>query len=156
MTECIATLSRADEMERVDEVFAEAVKRGIVLRGGLDVKWELDLSGLSFPVARAACRYIVKGARTVDKEKVSNVEELVMITGVGRAHQNRTTASSSDPVPIQNESTSTSLRDYIQEVLDTDFEPSIPSAIPRLAKGTVVVRKEDLLSWAANNGRLKQ
>jgi hypothetical protein len=149
VTECIATLSRAGQIKHVDKVFAEAVERRIVLRGGLDVKWELDLSGMSFPVARAACRYIINGARSVPGEKVANLDELVLITGVGKAHQNRTTISSST---AQNETTS--LRDYIQEILETDFEPPIPSHVPRLAQGTVVVQKDDLLDWMTSNGKM--
>ena len=36
--------------ERVDEVFAEAVDRGLILRkDSLDTSWEVDLSCMSFP-----------------------------------------------------------------------------------------------------------
>ncbi len=60
LTEVVATLDRATEKanrEMVDIVFAEAVQRGIILREDLlDRAWELDLSGMSFRVAQAACR----------------------------------------------------------------------------------------------------
>ena len=60
VTDCIATLTRANRMAQVDQVFREAVGMKLVLRGNLDSAHEIDLSGMSFPVARAAIRYILK------------------------------------------------------------------------------------------------
>ena len=59
LTEVIATLDSAAgkvkgvkaNREWVDEVFAEAVDRGLILRkDSLDTTWEVDLSCMSFPI----------------------------------------------------------------------------------------------------------
>jgi hypothetical protein len=158
VTDCIDTLSRAEYTEKVDEVFEEAVKRHIVLgRDTLDSSWDVDLSGMSFPVARAACRYIVRRAQErVVVEGGGILEDITLVTGVGKAQQHRKpqeddhdedhnkVISSSSP-----RSTSTSLREYAQEVLQTDFDPPIACTIPKLAQGTVVIEKQEFLKWLA-------
>jgi hypothetical protein len=150
-------LSRGNHLDQLDEVFAEAVKRGIVLRG-LDIQWETDLSGMSFPVARAACRYIIQQARGVAETSKDDLRDVIMITGVGRAHQTlrqrKQTGSdaSSNGEQIKESRLdaprSTSLRDYVQEILREDFKTPIESDIPKFAQGTVEVSKRSLLSWA--------
>ena len=158
VTDCIATLSRTQHLKELDEVFEEAVKRGIVLgRDSLDSQWETDLSGMSFPVARAACRYIIQRAHTAVL-KDCEIDDISLITGFGRAHQDerpqqkRTkkdgirSDSANDGSDNANEAR-TSLRDYTQEVLKTDFQPPIESSVPKMAKGTVVVSKESFQKW---------
>jgi hypothetical protein len=164
VTDCIATLSRGNHLDQVDVVFAEAVKRGIVLHG-LDVQWETDFSGMSFPVARAACRYIIQQAREVAETSKDDLRDVIMITGVGRAHQTLvqrkqigSDASSSNGEPIKESkpdapTRSTSLRDYVQEILREDFKPPIESDIPKLAQGTVEVSKRSLMSWTEKQAK---
>ena len=143
-------------MERVDEIFANAVQRGIVFRG-MDTKWESDLSGMSFPVARAACRYIVQRARLVAEENWDSLQDVVMITGVGVAQQRRHgPGNAEDRIHddgTQDRKRSSSLREYVQEVLRDDFDPPIESEVPRLAQGTVEVRKESLRRWIKKQDR---
>ena len=143
---CVATLSRAEHLTELDQVFAEAVERGIVLRSnGLDLQWETDLSRMSIPVARAAVHYILK--QCILESNLNKLQEMTFITGVGRAQQRRrddgatpgpyaTTISgggggnSSDLKDL-----TTSLREYVQEVLKNDFQPGIQSNILQRAQG---------------------
>eukprot|EP00543_Licmophora_paradoxa_P009771 CAMPEP_0202461078 /NCGR_PEP_ID=MMETSP1360-20130828/47667_1 /ASSEMBLY_ACC=CAM_ASM_000848 /TAXON_ID=515479 /ORGANISM="Licmophora paradoxa, Strain CCMP2313" /LENGTH=522 /DNA_ID=CAMNT_0049082991 /DNA_START=131 /DNA_END=1696 /DNA_ORIENTATION=- len=153
ITDVIGALSHEDggdiasgnerSKRRIDAVFREAVSRGIVLKGTLDSSHEIDLSGLSLPVARAAVRYIFRdieiGARGEAKQPQDAV---VLITGVGKAWiprgSNHIQQQDSDGLP---------LRDLVQQVLLQDFDPPIKSLIPRLAQGTVEVSKEEVESW---------
>jgi hypothetical protein len=143
-------------MEKVDKVFEEAVKRGIVLREcSLDSQWDTDLSGLSFPVARAACRYLIRRALRGSRDG-KELDDISMITG--GAHQLKWGSKGGDAQnhPPQQESSRKirpSLRDYVQEVLETDFEPPISSSIPQLQQGTVVVLKEPLMQWIEKQPR---
>jgi hypothetical protein len=156
VTECIAALSRGNHLDQVDEVFAEAVKRDIIWCG-LDIQWETDLSGMSFPVARAACRYIIQQAREVAETSKDDLRDVIMITGIGRAHQTliqrKQIGSDASSEGEQIKETrpdaprSTSLRDYVQEILREDFKPPIESDIPKFAQGTVEVSKQSLMSW---------
>lgn len=121
----------------MDKVFREAVDLGLILNGDdLNSMWEFDLSGLSIPVARAACRFIIFSL--LNDYKLDEVEDLVFITGVGSHHR-------------QGSMNTTSLRDFIQEVLTSDFCPGINSTIPQRAKGTVLVCRKELLSWIRHN-----
>ena len=145
-------------MEQLDEVFAEAVERGIVLRrDSLDSNWETDLSGMSFPVARAACRYIIQRAQSL-AQKDQDIDDITLITGFGRAQSDERQqqkrpqkGDSRSDTPIANNDIAnearTSLRDYAQEVLRTDFDPPIESSVPGMAKGTVVVEKDFFKKW---------
>ena len=158
VTDCIATLSRAQHLEQLDEVFAEAVERGIVLRrDSLDSNWETDLSGMSFPVARAACRYVIQRAQAL-AQKDHDIDDITLIAGFGRAQNDERQQqkrplkgnSRSDTQNANNDIASearTSLRDYTQEVLRTDFKPPIESSVPAMAKGTVVVNKDFFKEW---------
>ena len=106
---------------KVDRVFAEAVKLGIVLRkeASLVDCWAFDLSGMSFPVARAACRYIL----TLIKKRES-LKDLTFITGGGVHRQTG-----------------------IQEILMRDFNPGLVSIVPKRARGTVEIEAETLAAW---------
>ena len=145
VTEAIAAISTSDnkkDRDRVDEVFEEAVKRGIVLRKDtLDSQGEFDLSGLSFPVARAACRFIIKHMLENAGGKDALVD-LTFITGVGtKAIRQK---SQGQPETSEDSFHMTSLREYVQEILLSDFDPSIMSFVPERAQGTVQIRGRTL------------
>lgn len=95
---------------------------GILLRDdSLDSLREFDLSGMTLPVARAACRYVVN---RIDLNATDqHHEDLSFITGVGSNHQDG----------------GTSLREHVQEVLRADFNPPLGSTVPKHAQGIVLV-----------------
>jgi pentatricopeptide repeat protein len=131
VTEVVGALTREQSNEKIDTVFDEAVQLGIVLRSdSFDTNWEVDLTKMSLSVARAACRFVLKRA-AVTCQQGRDVEELVFITGVGR----------------NMNITQTSLRDFVKDILLTEFEPPLASSVPRLASGTVVVDKETMSAW---------
>jgi len=181
LTDCIATLSRAGYTRKMDEVFRQAVEReGIVLQSNdsLDSMWEVDLSGLPFPIARAACRYLLQ---TVSNEYQKNstdvvLEDMVFITGIGVAHpkvkeetksssMHRTTTTTATTHPpfsstiattnnvLDRKDRTTSLRDFMQGILEKDFDPPIKSSVPPRAQGTVVIEEKILASWLVQEGR---
>jgi pentatricopeptide repeat protein len=147
VTDAIGALSSAsdtvEDRYRVDKVFAEAVRRNIVLRSDtLDSKWEIDLSGMSFPVARAACRYVI----TSISKSTSNreFEDLTFITGVGVGKSFYKGSNGVPDLPTQQ----TSLQKYVQQILISDFHPEIESYVPSLAKGTICIGSESICKWA--------
>lgn len=134
LTDVIGTLSRAETVDKskIDAVFHDAVERGIVMRkDGLDSDFEVDLTGMSLPVARAACRFIFQRILT-DVQKGEALEEVTLLTGVGRAQ----------------DGTTTSLREYILQVLEEDFDPPMHGVVPKRAQGTVVIDK-GVEAWIA-------
>merc|ERR1711935_345125 len=145
LTDCIATLFRSNHLEDMDQVFQQAVDRGIILRGNrLDSDYETDLSGMSIPVASAATRYILHQMRT---SKSKDVHEIAFITGVGKFKR-----QNSDNVELTADKSSSregnmSLRDYLQLMLRKEFDPPLESYIPLYAKGTVVIGKKALARW---------
>ena len=151
LTDCLATLSRAERLAELDQVFREALTLGIVLpKNGLDLQWEIDLSGMSLPVARAAVRFILYQLKT-EKMNGEKMHDMTFITGVGRAQQRRkedgamastTTAASGDV-----KDPTTSLREYVQEILEKDFQPGIQSSVPQRAQGTVEISAKTLKNW---------
>lgn len=142
LTNCVATLFRAGRKDELDQVFKEAVERGIILKGNnLDSQWETDLSGMSVPVASTACRYILKQALNLESE---HLQDITFITGVGKHHLNRKRKDSKD---INKKDPKASLRDCIQDLLKQDFDPPLESYIPQRAQGTVVVKKDSLVQW---------
>lgn len=143
LTDCVATLHRAGRRKETDQVFKEAVARGIVLRGNqLDSQWETDLSGMSIPVACASCRHVLHQALELDRDKL---QDITFITGVGKSQQRRQ-GNKDDHGPRKSKGNATSLRDYIQELVKKDFDPPLESYIPQRAQGTVVIRKETLVT----------
>lgn len=141
VTDAIAAISSSDSLvnrERVDHVFAAAVDRGIIFRKNiLDSAFEVDLSGMSFPVARAACRYILKRMLQQERSKKNNgkkVQDLSFITGLGKHHADKG---------------ETTLREFVQQVLEVDFSPPVASIIPPRAKGTVQIDRAILIKWIA-------
>lgn len=141
LTEVVTTLDRspgntkANKQLLVDSVFSEAVNRGLILRqDSLDTCWEVDLSGMSFPVARAACRFIFR--RLVERRQQrlllqgkyshdddDDTKDLSLITGAGR------------------------MREYIREVLRDELVPSVYCVVPKLEQGTLVVKRQVLLNY---------
>ena len=141
----ISSHSATKNMQQADRVFAEAVARGIVLRSDtLDSANEVDLSGMSLPVARAACRHTLYRVGSLDEQEI---QELTFITGVGVGKGARAVSGES----VSTEECLTSLREYVQEILLTDFNPPLESTVPRLAQGTVVIAREGLLEWRKAN-----
>ena len=165
LTDVIATFERSEGIknrERMDEVFDEAVELGISLpKDSLDSLWEVDLSGMSIPVAHAACRHIVQRARRAVESGESPCEDLMFITGVGVAQheqparkaqaQGREDSSQKDgdsqPPPWQRRRGNTALREYVRQVLRDDFDPPLYSTLPQFAEGTVHVSAAVFQKW---------
>lgn len=156
ISDVIATLAENGQkgyQEKLDEVFTEAVERGVVLRSDtLDSTWEVDLSGMSFPVARAACRYVLKKKLHF---AIDELDDLTFITGVGvgnRPFAGKPVQSPPGTNRTVEQSKYTSLRDYLQEeVLRDDFDPPIESFIPKRAQGMVQIDRSQLQRWARQN-----
>ena len=127
LTEVIATLDRATgkaKKEKVDIVFAQAVQRGIILReDSLDRAWDLDLSGMSFPVARAACRFIFRRLVQRVGDEGETVEDLSLITGASR------------------------MREYVREVLRDELTPAVYCVVPKLEQGTLQVKAKVMMNY---------
>lgn len=150
LTEVLGAMSASSSdprhRERVDEVFADAVERGIVLKDKLlDVPSEVDLSGLSLPVARAACCFVIHNRVLESSDKseddaISLDDDLTFVTGMGAS---RGHGHSND----NKDERFTSLREFVQEVLVTDFDPPLVSTIPIHAQGTVQIDKATLRQW---------
>jgi len=123
------------DRERVDAVFAEAVRRGIILREDtLDSCSEFDLTTMSFPVARAAVRFILN--RIVSSsEGTEEPKDLTFITGVGAGKGG------------EGGRDTTSLREYVQEIL---VREGLPSTVPRLARGTVEIAADTMAAWISS------
>ena len=133
LTEVIATLDGAMgriNRERVDKVFVEAVSRGLILRkDSLDTSWEVDLSHMSFPIARAACRYIFRQlAERHGEDKDGEVKDLSLITGASR------------------------MREYVREVLRDELKPGVHCIVPKMQQGTLLVKEKMLMQFIQGQG----
>ena len=125
--------------ERVDEVFTEAVDRGLILRkDSLDTYWEFDLSNMSQPIARAACRYIfnqiaqrhaASDVTDVEEEDDDDVKDLSLITGASR------------------------MREHVRGILRDELKPSIYCVVPKLEQGTLLVKKKMVQNYINEQGR---
>jgi len=170
ITQVINCLDRFEGLmtvERIDEVFEEAAGRGVILSSNsLDTFWEIDLSGMTLPVARAACRHILNRVRNA-VNKGEKCEDLILITGVGRAQYPLRTLESiekkgsfhnqvdyndntTDSGSITNSLGVSALREFVQRVLIDDFKPPIYSSIPSKTSGMVRVKKDMLEKWIAD------
>jgi len=129
--------------KKIDKVFSDAVEREIMLpTDSMDTDYEIDLSGMTLPIAKAACRFILRQLIL----KISEGEtchDLSFITGV--SWNNKVDSSESSHSPKQTGSMA--LREHIRAVLRDDFEPPLYSCIPKMAAGTVQVKKEVLKKW---------
>ena len=126
LTEVIATLDRATgrvNRDRVDEVFSDAVTRGLILRkDSLDTSLEVDLSKMSFPIARAACRFIFRRIAERSSED-GEMKDLSLITGPSR------------------------MREYVREVLRDELKPPVYCVVPKSEQGTLLVKKQVLTNY---------
>lgn len=148
VTDVIAALERSSAWrDKSDLVFSEAVEKKILLKeDSLDSMWEVDLSGVSFPVAHTAIRYVLKRlmefAQQGGKE---TLQDMTFITGVGLGQK-----SQRDDVGEEG-LTPVTLREFVRETLRNEYE--IYTTIPKFAMGTVVIKKEMLVRWMNNNQR---
>mmetsp|Transcript_483 Transcript_483/g.1712 ORF Transcript_483/g.1712 Transcript_483/m.1712 type:complete len:198 (-) Transcript_483:30-623(-) len=126
--EAVATLERAQRRNDADQVYADAVRFGVEMQSkplSLDDDHELDVSGMTLPLARCAVRKAVRDLRAT--------KDVVFITGVG----------------ARKGPAHTSLRSHVVEMLATDFTPPILATVPADAPGCVVVDKESWLRFQA-------
>ncbi len=147
LTNVIASLERTEGEEnlfKMDKVFGDAVERQIILSDdSMDTTWEIDLSGMSLPVARAACRFIMKRLlRGAD-----DPEDLMLITGVGKHHQLQNSELLHEEGGEFAKPSRTALREYVRQVLREDFDPPLYSTIPNYAAGTVQINKDVIKEW---------
>ena len=153
MTNVVGALDQdISSQEKVDIDFGGAVELGLVLKeDSLDTTWEVDLSGMSLPVARAACRYVARRALNEVKSRNQIVNELVFITGCKSPYQellNKRKQKSNDDISESSSFEATGrIRDYIQGSLRNDFHPPLLTSVPERDVGTVVVRKESMQQW---------
>ena len=160
LTNVIASLERAkddDNLNKMDSVFDDAVERQIIFsEDSMDTLWEIDLSGMSLPVARAACRHIMN--KRLFQHSLEQCEDLMLITGVGKHQQKQAPLNDDDSnvlnrVNFANKQSRTALREYVRQVLREDFEPPIYSVIPKGAAGTVQVNKDVIEQWMISQQR---
>jgi len=110
--------------DRADKVFAEAVSRGIILKAdSLDSSWEVDLSRMSFPVARAACRFIFRRIVSSVKNGDEEVKDFSLITGASK------------------------MREYIREILRDELKPAVYCVVPKLEQGTLQVKEKVMRNY---------
>jgi len=161
LTNAIGALDRSPEsIGKVDKIFADAVLRNLVLKkDSLDTLWEVDLSGMSFAVARAAIRFVIRSASDAVINDGEEIEDLNLITGVKGAYQDlvaKRKLNDDQDTDIQLDGATAQaqiqlsrggLREYVQECLRTDFDPPIYTTSPKLALGTVVIGKENIRRW---------
>jgi len=123
----------------MDQVLADAVRAQILLRSdSMDTIWEIDLSGMSLPVARACCRFILNRSKTMIGDGTA-CEDLIFITGTGKFHQ-----KGSDEMQTKKGLGATTLREYISEILKRDFDPPLAST---MSGGVVQIKKEVIEQW---------
>jgi len=168
VTEAIGAMSSSSSfseanIQKIDQIFAEAVRRGILLQSTDSLKSanDFDLSGMTLPVARAACRYIVH--RYVTSHIETELTDLTLITGIGigkgaKPMEDSTIATTTDEsflitledIRDDDASSRTSLREYVQEILSKDFDPPLTFTTPRSAQGTVVIERDALVQLKRN------
>jgi len=145
VTDAIAALSSDSDTkegrEKIDRIFSEAVDYGIILSSDtLDSLWEVDLSGMSLPVARAACRFILRRV-AASYNSGGDVQDLIFITGVGKGHFRQPSDEGISNTAINHTS---SLREFVQGIVQTDFPP----LISEVRAGTVQIDKNSIKAWA--------
>eukprot|EP00549_Striatella_unipunctata_P025407 CAMPEP_0118691436 /NCGR_PEP_ID=MMETSP0800-20121206/10681_1 /TAXON_ID=210618 ORGANISM="Striatella unipunctata, Strain CCMP2910" /NCGR_SAMPLE_ID=MMETSP0800 /ASSEMBLY_ACC=CAM_ASM_000638 /LENGTH=298 /DNA_ID=CAMNT_0006589219 /DNA_START=20 /DNA_END=916 /DNA_ORIENTATION=+ len=149
VSEIIATLHRTaigrPNSTRIDEVFSEAVKRGIFLNpNSLNSMWEVDLSGMPLPVASAACRFVLNNILRIAQASGTSPpdKDVQFITGTGKSHA----MNGGD----DDEGTTTTLREHVRGILSEEFDPPLYATIPKRAQGTVVIRNAVLQKWISS------
>ena len=157
LTNVIGALDRESvSQERMDEVFSDAVKRSLVLKeDSLDTTWEVDLSGMSLSVARAACRFVIKRAYERVRNDGEKIQELIFITGckthyTGLLEKQRRRSLEEDDLYAYdfepNESRG-GIREYIQNSLRNDFTPPLLTRVPQNSLGSIIISKECVQRW---------
>jgi hypothetical protein len=146
VTDVIAALTRADgdtHNDEIDEVFRSAYRSGLVLRNdNLDSHVEVDLSSMSFPVARAACRFIFNRIKE-EVGKKGGAEDVLLITGLGLS-------------PSRDEKRGQALREFVQACLLKDFNPPIYSTIPQRAQGMVHISTQSVRQWIKATSKISE
>jgi len=146
VTDVLAALERSPKWrDKSDIVFAEAVNRKILLKeDSLDSVWEVDLSGMSFPVAHAAVRYVIQRLvgqyHTINDHSEKELQDITFITGVGTSSYRQ-----KDDEMVKAGLVPKTLREFVRETLRNEFE--LFSTIPKFSAGTVVIKKEMLMRW---------
>ena len=128
VSEAVACLSLTSDSD-ADSIVREALALGVSFkrkRLSLDSDYEVDVSGLPFPLARSVLRLALEKF----KEK-KPLEDLVFITGVG--------------VRATVQADHTSLRSHLLETLNDTL--NLTAAVSPTFPGAVVVRAEDLALW---------
>ena len=153
VTDVINALERSPGTQyraKSDLVFKEAVKRKILFKtDSLDTVWEVDLSGMSFPVAHAAVRFALQRAYSSYADD-GKLEDFTFITGIGSSHLKKKDKDSGDDFDESDENddgTPVALREFIRSCLNTEFEPLIVATVPQFAPGTVMINKQVLKEW---------
>ena len=116
---------------KVDRVFAEGVRLGAILREEASEScWQFDLTSLTFPVARAACRYFI--SNRIQRSTPENLKDITFVTGSGAQRP---------------PGSGLTLREYVQAILKSDFTPRLLSTVPDQAQGTVNIQAKTLRDW---------
>jgi len=98
----------------------------------------------SFPVARAACRFILRSIKAKVKQG-DKCDDLVFITGIGKKHLHMDQADPNTSLLLP--ARDGSLREYIRQILLEDFEPPLHSNVPTRGEGMVQVTCDVLKTW---------
>jgi hypothetical protein len=128
---------------RIDQVFTEAVQYGVVFQNESPTRWtwQYDLTSMSFPVARAACRYILQ---QLPSQLLPDLQDLVLVTGSGGGGSSTHRWSSGGGT--ENRSM-LFLREYVQGILENDFDPGLVSNIANSTPGSVEIQANTLRLW---------
>ena len=155
LTETVGAAERGGDSAASDRVFTRAVLEGVLFGSdfcldrmwetGADAaaEWEVDVSGLTIPVARAAVRYTLR--RIVEgKHPEQQLRDLVFITGVGQLDRRASESSSNHGFrkyaqSNERKQTRSALREHLLGYLRDDFEPALSPSIPAQMPGTILV-----------------
>jgi hypothetical protein len=133
---------------RIDQVFAEAVQYGAVFQNESQSRWtwQYDLTSMSFPVARAACRYILQ---QLPSRLLPDLQDLVLVTGSGGGGSSSSSTHrwASGGGTTQHHRSMLFLREYVQEILENDFDPGLVSNIANSTPGSVEIQANTLRLW---------
>lgn len=148
VTDVIAGLERSSEWrDKSDLVFAEAVRRKILLReDSLDSMWDVDLSGMSFPVAHAAVRFVIRrlvNYCSVGTNSRQDFQDMTFITGIGVNNNIQR-----DDEMVNAGLVPKTLREFVRETLRIEY--GIFTTIPKFSAGSVVIKKEMLQRWMSD------
>lgn len=165
-------MATAGFLEEADEAFQDAIDRNFVdLPGYREDEFPIliDIRFMNHDLARATVRYVMKQCSAIPSNEVGSV---VFVTGY-RTHKNSTAGTPTQDVtdgniPAEQQLIDTTLsnddddddsddddddaqdrvtlRDFVQSVLETNFDPPIQSEAPA-GKNTVEVDLSALERW---------